>query len=391
MRTIHYISFYLNQSEIDDRELVVPVQSKVSYIIDAIKKSGFCIQVVSTALANTKTKFSRKKNITIDPSETHIYLSAIGSKSAFLRKFRSVYMQMKLFLYLMRNINKNDVIIFYHSLSYMKVIKLFNKIRKNKIILELNDLYALHFTSEKSIFRIKKKELSLFKIPDSFIFASPFMTDLIEIQKPFILSYGSYKKVQLNHKNDDKKIHIIYSGVIENLRNAANLAAYSAKYLTEDFIIHIAGYGNDENVNKFIALCDLINKEIGREGVIFHGLLMGSEFDLLLNKCKIALNCHSYTEIDLWKSKYSFPSKIPLNMSYDLYLVSHNMDVISKSPFAEFCTFYNNFTPEAIASAIIESSKKINNNIKNIYTPKDLIKNLDDIFVDDLKNLINDL
>jgi len=126
----------------------------------------------------------------------------------------------------------------------------------------------------------------------------------------------------------------------------------------------------------------------GYNAILYHGLLLGNEFDKLLDNCRIALNCHVYKNEDLWKSKFSFPSKIPFNMGHDLYLVSRDMQIITDSPFAEFTTFFSEFSPKAVADAIMACALKIKN-INTDRTPKDLIKELDEAFVKDIKSLFD--
>jgi hypothetical protein len=386
MKKIHYISFYLNQDEIEGRDLVVAAQSKISYIIESIQKAGYEVCVISTTLTKKGVGFSKGKEVRISAQESHIYLRAMSSQNIIFRIFKNTFMQLQLLFYLLKNVESNDIVLAYHSLAYMPVIKLFKKLRKNKFILELNDLYALHFTSSRKLLKIKKKECSFFNIADGFLFASPFMTELVNENKPAVISYGSYREFDKTKQLEDGKIHVVYSGVIENLRRAAKLVANTAMFLSKDYVIHIAGYGTEKNLKEFNILCNKINKTKGYEAIIFHGLLLGDDLDKLLDTCKIALNCHTYKKEDLWKSKFSFPSKIPLNMGHDLYLVSHNMQIISDSPFAQFITFFSEFSPKAVADSIMACVDKIKN-IGTDYTPKHLIKKLDEDFVKDIKSL----
>lgn len=388
MRKIHYISFYLDQDEVKGRKLEVAAQSKISYIIESIKKAGFEVVAVSSTIAKEGVGFLPQKEVKIDPQESHVYLAAMSSKNIVLRKIRGAFMQLQLFLYLLKSVGENDIVMAYHSLPYIPVIKLFKKLKKNKFVLEFNDLYALHFINTKKASKIKNTECSFFNIADGFLFASPYMTELVDESKPAVISYGSYRTVTTDRQEDDGKIHIIYSGVIENLRKAAKLAANAAVFLPKDYIIHIAGYGTEDNLKEFKSLYSKINETKGYEAVIYHGLLLGDEFDKLLYNCRIALDCHAYANGDLWKSKFSFPSKIPLNMGHDLYLVSHDMQIISDSPFAEFTTFFGEFSPEAVADAIMACTLKIKN-INTARTPKDLIKELDEAFVKDIKSLFS--
>lgn len=390
MKKIYYVSFYLNQDEVHDRALVVAAQSKISYIADSIKRAGFALEIVSTAFTQPTARFSRRKVINIDSGESHVYLPAMGSVNGIQRKARMPFMQISLFLHLLFHVGKEDVILAYHSLAYIKVLRILAKLRKIKFVLELNDLYALHFTDKEKIEKIKHGEYKYFELPDAFLLASPYMVEIIPPQKPTVISYGSYKARSADQRVYDGKTHVIYTGVIENLRGAGKLVANTARYLTRDFVIHIAGYGADECMDEFGKLCDEINSTLGYEALIFHGLLIGRAFDDLLDRCHIAINGHTYSNEDLWKSKFSFPSKIPLNMCHGLYLVSHDMPLISNSEFSRFTVFFSEFLPDHVAKAIIECAGAIGGGASD-QTPKDLMREMDEAFVGNVRIMFDAL
>lgn len=390
MKKIHYVSFYLNQEEAPDRSLTVAAQSKISYIADAIKRDGFALEIVSTAFTKPTATFSRMKVIKIDSRESHVYLPAMGSVNGIPQKAKMPFMQISLFLHLLFHVKKEDMILAYHSLAYMKVLRLLAKLRKIKFVLELNDLYALHFTDKDKIEKIKQRECKYFELPDAFLLASPYMVEIIPPNKPTVISYGSYKVQSTDQRVDDGKTHVIYTGVIENLRGAGKLVANTARYLTRDFVIHIAGYGSVACMDEFGKLCNEINISMGYEAIVFHGLLIGKAFDDLLDRCHIAINSHTYSNEDLWKSKFSFPSKIPLNMCHGLYLVSHDMPLISESEFSRFTTFFSEFSPDHVAKAVIECAGTIGQG-ESDRTPKDLMREMDEKFVQNVKTIFEAL
>jgi hypothetical protein len=143
-------------------------------------------------------------------------------------------------------------------------------------------------------------------------------------------------------------------------------------------------------MDEFGTLCNEINTTMEYEAIIFHGLLIGKAFDDLLDRCHIAINGHTYSNEDLWKSKFSFPSKIPLNMCHGLYLVSHDMPLISSSEFSGFTTFFSEFSPDHVARAIIERAETIGRGASN-RTPKDLMKEMDEAFVQNVKTIFEAL
>ena len=127
MRKIHYISFYLNKDEIEGRKLEVAAQSKISYIIESIKRAGFGVNAVSTTFSEDCETFSQQKVVNIDNQETHIYLAAMGSQNKILKKFRRTFMQLQLLCYLLTKVKKDEFVLAYHSLTYIPILKLFKK------------------------------------------------------------------------------------------------------------------------------------------------------------------------------------------------------------------------------------------------------------------------
>lgn len=385
---IHYVSFYLNQNEIKGRKIEVAAQTKVRYILKTLKTIGYNVNIVSTVFNDENMPFSKFKQVIIDVRETHYYLAAQSTKNIFLSKFKALFMQVQLIKYILMFVRKGDIVLTYHSLAYTHVISFLKIFKKYKLILELNDFYSLYFNDKHKSFRINKKEINSFKGADSFILASKFMFEDLDKEKPFIINYGSYEPRKSSCIDICKEnVHVAYTGIIENLRGAAKLAANAARYLPKGFYMHIAGFGNDNDIKDLIQICNDVNSSRGYEVIKFHGLLLGNEYDNLISNCCISLNTHSYLDNEIWKSKYSFPSKIPLNMSYNNYFVSHDMELIKYSPFSECIEFYDEFDPIQVANAIERCSEKIiNKEFKR--NPSELIVELDKNFKSSLCNLI---
>ncbi|MHB1461979.1 MAG: glycosyltransferase family protein [Armatimonadota bacterium] len=386
---IHYISYYLNQDEVKGRNLEVAAQSKIGYLVGAMKRAGAEVTVVSTATTMNGEGFSHYSDVNVDPHERHIYLAALGTANVITKKLRILYMQFALFIYLLTRVKRNDVVVIYHSLRYIPVVTLIKRMTKYKVVLEFNDLYALHFIDQKKVNSIRVREQAYVKMMDGFVLASPFMAEIVDNMKPAIISYGSYDvdEIEKSRYFDDHHIRVVYSGVIENLRGAANLIASASLHLSDDYVIHIAGYGRPDVLVEFKDVCESINRAKGYTAIVYHGLLLNERLKLLLEDCDIALNCHKYSDEDLWKSRYSFPSKIPLNMGFGLYMVSHSMDVVRESPFAECISFFDAFTPQAVADAIKQCVDMVKNDQKG-QRPKQLMRKLDEAFVTDMNDFI---
>lgn len=342
---IFYISYFADKNECPDRMVVLSAQKKISYIKSCLNENCDQLYIISTALPTKDKPKSKKKTIYFSDKEIHVYLPFRW------KHFRKVQTQINLLLYLLKNVKSGDLIVFYHSLIYINPLKIFHMIRKNKIVMEFNDWYKLHFTDESSINSTEKIEEKIIRITDAYILASPFMQELIDKSKPWIVNYGNYETVDTNKKGE---IKIAYTGVVEKLRKGAYLIAESARYLPNDIKITIAGYGTNECLSDLKILCDKINNSKGHQCIEIIEPLQGKPFDDFLSSIDIALNCHTYSVNELWKSKYSFPSKIPLNMGHGAYVVTYNYEIITKSPFLPCCVLFDEFTPLSLSKAIIK-------------------------------------
>jgi len=385
---IHYISYFLDPNEISGRKLEVAGQSKIKYLIDCIKRSGFAINVVSTARSADNGGFSSSKSFVVGCKEKHLYLASLGSRSIFEKRLGLIFLQFQLILYFARQVKKDDIAIFYHSLSYIPALSIVRKILKPKLIIEFNDLYAAQCADKNRIAKLLKIERSVLDNVDAHIFASPYMTELVVNKKPYVINYGSYEVRKKREKIGSDKVNVVYAGVIENMRQSATLVAKAALCLPEGYKIHVAGYGYEKNVGDFLRLVCLINDEKGYEAIKYHGLLLGEDLADLLDGCDISVSAHAYSNDDIWKAKYSFPSKIPLTMGHGLYLVAHSMDVIANSPFSECTEFYNEFSSHAIAEAILRCNIRISTS-SNGLSPRSIISELDKKFIEEFKSMLN--
>lgn len=385
--TVHYISFYLDLEEEPCRKLEVAAQSKIRYIADSIIKAGGNLKIISTAFGMEAVfRMFPQKIIQKNDYELHYYLRTYSSENCLLKKFVEFYIQIQILKYLLMKVKKNDKIVVYHSPLYIRPLKIFKKFRKNCFVLEFNDLYQLHFTKTKDIKRMKRKEENFLKVPDKFILASPFMKEIVGDNVEAIINYGSYE-VDKSFQKERKKNNaiIIYTGVVENLRKAAFYVAESGKYLPDGYEILIAGYGTSENIDKLCRICAEVNIAQRRETVKYVGCLNKEELSELMEAATIAVNAHTYAEGEEWKSKYSFPSKIPLNMAKGLYVLTYPYEIITTSPLNEACLFFEQLDSRCIAEAIIKACQNIDS-MK--VEPKEIIRKLDEDFVRNMRVLL---
>lgn len=392
MSKVFYISTFVDEKHFDERQGEIAAYRKIDYIRKCISEQKRQITVVSTASSKHERTLPFE-SIMVRENETHDYLCAYGSGNNFLNRHRGFRMQYELLKYFFKRVKENDIVIAYHSMMYCPILTIAKRLIKFVLILELNDLYELHYSDIQKKARVRKKEQRFLLIPDAFILASPYMRELIPKEKSSIVNYGSYdvseKSPPITPFVSGSQLQtVIYTGVVESMRSSAFLTAQSALFLPRHAcMIRIAGYGHQEEIEKLEKLCAEINIKCGYEAVEYVGLLHGKEFELFMQNAVVAINAHTYSESEVWKSKYSFPSKIPLNMSYDLYVVTPRYPVIENSPFAKCCFFIDEMSPKGMAESILIALNETGK-IRSI-SPNELMQRLSEDFQVELNSLLN--
>lgn len=379
---VHYFSFYLNEEMEKKREANHAGFTKVEYIKNTLLKDDTNINIVSTALGKVGCGFLGKRVVKVSDQESQIYLPTFRYKGRLFNGLTILFMRLQIILYVLLNVKPNDKVLIYHSLQYISVFNFIRKLKKFKLILEFNDLY---YAVSKEHAKKEKKEKDFIANADAYLFMNTIAEKRFNQAKPYVISYGSYElPKRYKERLADSKIHVVYAGIIEDGRKAAELAVESNLYLDESFVTHILGFGSEQQLRKLEKLIKKVNEEKGYESVIFHGRLRGQDFTDFLHSCHIGISSHTYTSEEMESANYTFPSKIPTYISHGLHVVSPNIPCVVESPFSEFTTFYNAHNAKALAEAIS------NTNVKKIKkTPAQLMIEMDYNFSLNLKKIIS--
>jgi hypothetical protein len=275
-------------------------------------------------------------------------------------------------------INDDDVIIVYHSLALIKLIKIIKKYKKCKVIIEVGELYGKYVSDNNII----QNELKYLQCADGYIFQSEILNNIVnKNNRPYIINYGAYNEERINKIIDNNKIHCIYSGTFDEEKKGVYTAIETAKYLPENYIIHISGFGNEQQCEKVKKLI-LQNNNNNKCIIIYEGLLDEFEYKSLLNKCNIGLNTQ---DINADFNDSCFPSKIIKYLSFGLEVVSGRTTTIESSKVAPYLHFYEDQTGYSVAKSIILINKF--DTERNI----NFIKNLNVNFQIELKKMIDDI
>ena len=376
MKKIFYMSYYNSTNSSERRNAVLSSVNKMNYICEAIENNGYNTEIVSASGA-TEKKFCKSKKVKLTDKTTLKLFSSLPRLNRIVSVIDRVILKTKLFLYMIKNTNKDSIVMVYHSLGYMSLVKRLKKLKGFKLIIEAEEIYGDVIGDEKT----SQKEYEFFKIADAFIFPTEFLSEKVNTEKkPEVIIYGTYHiEKELPKLFSDGKIHCVYAGTLDPRKGGAIASAESALFLNEHYHIHILGFGNEKEKAEMLNTIDSISKK-SKAKITYDGLLSGEEYIKFIQSCDIGLSTQNPN------GKYndtSFPSKILSYMANGLRVVSVRIPVVEESGIGKCVYYYDEQTPENIAKAIksIDFSEE--------YDSRKAIGMLDKDFICDLKKMLS--
>lgn len=373
MKKIFYLGYY-NLPD-SGTNFVLAAVNKMNYICEALENNGYNTEIVSASGAVEK-KFCKSKKVKLTDKTTLKLFSSLPRLNRIVSVIDRVILKIKLFLYMIKNTNKDSTVMVYHSLGYMSLVKRLKKLKGFKLIIEAEEIYGDVIGNEKT----SQKEYEFFKIADGFIFPTELLSEKVNTEKkPEVIIYGTYHiEKELPKLFSDGKIHCVYAGTLDPRKGGA-AAVEAALFLNGDYHIHILGFGNEKEKAEMLNIIDDISKKTEAK-ITYDGLLSGDEFTSFIQSCDIGFSTQSP---DAAFNSTSFPSKILTYMVNGLRVVSIRIPAIEKSAVGKFMYYYDEQTPENIAKAIksIDFSEE--------YDSRKAIGMLDKDFICDLKKMLS--
>lgn len=363
---------------------VLAAVNKMSYVAEVLNLEQNCeILSASYTLDQKSYKESRKIGRNNVPVQ---FLTTLPYGYVVRRMLSRSYSAKQLERYLLRHLDERDVLVAYHSLAYLKLIKKIKKKTQCKVVLEVEELYS-DVTKKAEYINIEKMIPS---VADAFIIPTAMLNQAINpYKKPYVVIHGTYQvEAQRICKNeyrkihgwDQDKIHVVYAGTFDPRKGGA-LAAAAAEYLPDQYHIHILGFGSETEKNR---MKDLV-AELAKKSkciITYDGLLSGEEYIQFIQSCDIGLSTQNP---DAAFNATSFPSKILSYMANGLRVVSIRIPAIEDSAIGKYMYYYERQTPEEIAKAIMKVD------IFDDYEGRDIIKKLDLEFRTKIRELLEEL
>lgn len=369
---IYYLIHFDNKT---NRNVTPSAITKGKYVASALASCSSEVEIVSLAYP---TKDSQDE-VYYQVSENvicHLFKGKY-SNNRIIRYLNHKLYDKKIRKYLKQKVKKDDIVVVYHSLANMKLVKYIKKNITDKIVYEVEEIYGDVINDEKA----KTKELKAFKNASSYIFSNDYLNSIINTkQLPYVTCYGTYEIPTLYKEAfNDNLIHCLYAGTLDCQKQGAAIAINTARYLPNNYIIHILGFGTSQDLSYTKNLIDEINKQQGVTKVIYEGVKLNEEYLKFIQKCQIGLSTQN---MDASFNDTSFPSKILSYMSNGLEVVSANIGVVKNSKISQYIHFYEVQDEKAIANVILN----INLNAKSNNV--DVVKELDKEFKEDLKAML---
>ena len=371
-----YLAHYDDENIRNASTAGVTVMNYMIRCIDKISKEN----IILSPLGIAGSRISKRTVKNISSNTKLIYTvnrKTYNRWNLIARLIFKLHSDIMLYKELKELLNDGDTLIVYHSVALMKIVQRIKKIKNINLVLQICEVYADAYKNS----RLKKKEFKYFNIADRYIFQSELLNKLInKDNKSFTVLYGTYSmeylsKIDIFH---DEKIHCVYAGTLNKVKNGAYAAASIAEYLNDDYHIHILGVGNKNEVKEIKNYISNVSK-IAKCKISLEGPYYGSDYIKFLQSCDISL-CTQNPNEDF--NNTSFPSKILVYMANGLRVVSVKIPAITESKINDYMYYCDEYTPQALAETI----KKIN--FTDGYDSYGIMYRLNDIFEHELKHII---
>lgn len=375
---IRYIGFYdLPEYEHEGRNSFLAATNKMDYICQALIKSGHSVQIVSPSWSkNLSFQAYRGRTTKITKGMSVTLLPTFTANHRFTKYAQILFSLLCLTAYLIFHTRNDEIILVYHTPWFYWPLRVLKRIIKCKLILEVEEVYqdVVRFHPYLVVW-----ETRLLHLADAYLFANDLLPKVIKTKKPYATIYGVYKPEKvLTTPAQDGKIHLVYAGIIDQVKRGAFNAAESALWLDERYLVHIIGFGKQQDIANFKTRLAEINKT-SRCKVIFDGQKSDDEYVAYMQRCHIGLSTQTIT------GKYlatSFPSKILSYLSLGLRVVSSDIECVRISKIGKLVTYYMEDTPQAIAEAV----KAVD--FTGEFDSRVVLQELDNTFTKDISGLL---
>lgn len=379
MKRMLYLGYYDTAKNAgENRGYVLAATNKMTYICSALNRAGYEVEIVSASGTKNNNSYPGKKVQLTEHTSLQLF-PTMGTGCKLRRMIKLLAMQWHIFWYLMCSTHRGEPILAYHSLGYTGILWFLKKIKRFRLILEVEEIYA-DVTGDE---RARRREMRLFRAADAYLFPTELLDEKLNPQgKPSVIIYGTYqveedRKCSFDQPNSQRLVHCVYAGTFDP-RKGGSIAAAAAEYLPSNYHIHILGFGSEQDTRNMKEEIAEVSKR-SKASVTYDGLLSGEEYIRFIQSCDIGFSTQN-PDADF--NATSFPSKILSYLANGLRVVSIRIPAIEQSAVGDILYYYDEQTPENIAKAVLSID------INSAYDSREFIADLDKKFEADIQSLM---
>ena len=378
MKKIYYLAYYdIEENQEEHRNFVLSAANKISYIINALEKLGFSVEVVSASQTLNKTAYSEKVIPIGNQSKLRLF-KTLPWGNKFRRIISLLYQRKQIYNFLVKRVTKEDIVLVYHSLSYLKLLKKAKRTVGFKLLLEVEEIYS-DVTNNPKVY---KKEMELFKVADAYLFPTELLNKKGNTEgKPHVIIYGTYNvERKITERFNDGRVHCVYAGTFDPRKGGGAAAAAAGYFLDEKYHIHILGFGSEKDKKLLIDTIEDVNRK-SKCKVTYDGLLSGEAYIRFIQSCHIGLSTQNPNAAF---NLTSFPSKVLSYLANGLRVVSIKILALEESRIGDILYYYNDPNPIKIAETICSID------FEDEYDSRQVVKKLDVEFLANMQKLLGD-
>ncbi|WP_282071629.1 hypothetical protein [Janibacter hoylei] len=272
-----------------------------------------------------------------------------------------LYGDVALAWHLLQFVPRRSTVVVYHSLDLRWVVPVIGALKSYQVILEVEEIYSDTISGFRRT-ALRPLERWQIRAADKYILSTELMLDLPGVRNSeSVVLYGNYEAAPAKGRGRSGK-SILYAGIIDSLKGGAARALDTAALLSDEFEMHIAGFGSPEDVSLFESR---ISDYRGDCPVIFHGRLEPGELGRLMEKCDIGLSSQG---IGSAYNLTSFPSKILEYLRNDMKVVSVPAVAVTSSTLASAIFFSRDDSAPSLAEAVREAVEYVGTGGVNVVS-----------------------
>lgn len=345
---VNYIAQYVNVKCDAGRYTFSPGGvAKMDYFLYCLQQLGIETKVWSYCLAKEGVSRSRRSVTTYGQPLKYAFTFKPGIKG--LTQLFLFILQVQLIFRLLFAKN-NEVFFIYHERFYASVIKRVKRIRKLRIVIDIEEIYSIHAQLSQNKIRSEINYLEGF---DRYTLANENLANELKLKAgDYVICNGVYAPI-LCHKELSKKdiFEVLYAGTFDKNKGGALAAIKAFELLDDKFRLYVCGFGSEAEINEVKNTIASINNIKGYQAIVYEGFIANSsrQYADLLERVCIGLSTQNNT------GKYnatSFPSKIFEYLRHGIKVVSTRIPGSENLPISKYLTFIETNTADNIAKGV---------------------------------------